>query len=145
MSPGRCPATSSRPARRQAGDQRLARRRPPGAGEKLDQLVSAGGVLGGLVVAPASGEPGEAHGQARVGLDPAPGGGVVRGQGELGGQDLKDQPRLEPDVRLLPRVDPGRRCGAVSGASRSGSAARSASENPVPHLDTVRNRSAAGS
>src|SRR6516162_3800039 len=84
-----------------------ARGRAPGAEEQLDQLPGGGGVFRGLVVAPAPGEPGEAHGQSGVVLDLAPGGGVVRGQSQLGAEDFEHQAWLEPDVRLLARVDPG--------------------------------------
>ena len=86
---------------------RLAGGRAAGGEEQLGQLPGGGAVFGGLVVAPATGEPGEAHGQPGVVLDLAPGGGVVRGQGQLGAEDLEDQAGLEPDVRLLARVDPG--------------------------------------
>src|SRR5580658_9759330 len=79
----------------------------PGGAEQLDQFPGGSPILRGLVVAPPPGEPGEAHGQPGVVLDLAPGGGVVRGQGQLGAEDLEDQTRLEPDVRLLACVDPG--------------------------------------
>ena len=84
-----------------------ARGRVPGGDEQLGQLARGGGVLRGFVVAPASGEPREAHGESGIVSDLAPGGGVVRGQGQLGAQDFQDKTRLEPDVRLLASVDPG--------------------------------------
>src|ERR1700735_5927071 len=80
----------------------------PGGEEQLDQLPGGGPVLRGLVVAPPPGEAGEAHGQPGVIIDLAPGGGVVRGKGQLGAEDFEDQAGLEPDVWLLARVDPGR-------------------------------------
>src|SRR5260370_22411909 len=67
----------------------------PGSAVQVDQLLSGGGVFRSLVVAPSPGEPGEAHGQASVLLDLPPGGGVVRRQGELGGQELQPWPGLE--------------------------------------------------
>src|SRR4029450_11523555 len=70
-------------------------------------LVDGGGVGRGLVVAPAAGEAGEPQGQAGVLLEPAPGGGVGGGQGQLGGQDLDHQGGLEPDVGVAEGDDPG--------------------------------------
>ena len=76
-------------------------------GRGSDQFVSGGGVLGALVVAPPASEPGEPHRQPGVFLDLPPGGGVGRGEGQLGAENLKDQARFEPHVGLLARVDPG--------------------------------------
>jgi hypothetical protein len=64
---------------------------PPGGAEHRHGLLDGGGVGGGLVVTPAAGEPGEPQRQAGVLLEQAPGGGVVRRQGQLGGEHLHHQ------------------------------------------------------
>ena len=96
---------------------------------------------GGLVVAPAAGEAREAQGQPGVLLEPAPAGGVVGREGQLGGEHLEHQAGLEPHVGVAAGVDPGAaaRPGPAAPAG-PGSAASSASEKPVPHLQTVWNR-----
>jgi site-specific DNA recombinase len=63
------------------------------------------------LVAPAAGEAGEPHRQAGVVLEDAPTGGVVGGEGQLGGQHLHHQGRLEPDVGGPARVHPCRPIG----------------------------------
>src|SRR4029453_5035159 len=101
-----------------------ARSRPgrggPGGAVQVEDLLDGGGVLGGLVVAPAAGEAGEPQGQAGVGLEHPPGGGVDGGQGQLGPEDLDHQAGLEPDVGDHAGVDPGRRVGAGQGGQPPG-------------------------
>ena len=116
----------------------------PRGAVQVGQFLGGGGVIGALSSRHRSVNRGKRMARLASGLICHPGGGVVRGQGELGGQDLQHQTGLEPHVGFLAAVDPGR-WGAVNGPSRRGSAAGSAPENPVPHLVTVRNRSAAGS
>jgi putative endopeptidase len=82
--------------------------RVPGRQEQADQLSRSSSVLRPLVVAPSPGEPGEPHSQPGVVVDLSPPRRVVRRQRQLRAKDLQHQPRLEPHIRLLPGVHPGR-------------------------------------
>src|SRR6266508_5483267 len=71
---------------------------PPGRAVQVEDLLDGGGVLGGLVVAPAAGEPREPQRQAGVLLELAPAGGMGRRKGQLGGEHLHHQAGLEPHI-----------------------------------------------